>query len=64
MGEVIKELYREEGLGFCGRGIQKNVVAVAVPIAITIKSRMNKTLTVLVCYGPCFGRTCFGWMFP
>ena len=34
--QVVKKLYREEGLGFCSRGIQKNMVAVAVPIAITI----------------------------
>ena len=34
--QVVRKLYREEGLGFCGRGIQKNMVAVAVPIAITI----------------------------
>ena len=38
VGEVVRKLYREEGMGFCGRGIQKNMVAVAVPIAITIFS--------------------------
>lgn len=36
--DTIAKLRREEGLGFITRGVGKNLVAVAIPIAVTIFS--------------------------
>ena len=38
VGESLQKLIREEGSGFLSRGLGKNLIAVAVPIAITIFS--------------------------
>ena len=36
MTQTLKKLQREEGVNFMGRGIGKNLVAVAIPIAVAI----------------------------
>lgn len=36
VGEALAKLHREEGLAFTLRGMNKNLVAVAIPIAVTI----------------------------
>ena len=36
VGETLAKLRREEGLSFALRGMNKNLVAVAIPIAVTI----------------------------
>lgn len=36
VGDTFRKLVREEGAGFLTRGLGKNMVAVAIPIAATI----------------------------
>lgn len=36
VGKALAKLKREEGMAFVARGMHKNLVAVAIPIAVTI----------------------------
>ena len=36
VASTLGKLWREEGCGFMVRGVGKNIVAVAIPIAVTI----------------------------
>jgi hypothetical protein len=36
VGDTVRKLMREEGLAFCWRGMSSNVIAVSVPVALTI----------------------------